>query len=429
MVASTDVTPPGAVLDLTKDLCAQTAVNLMWTPSGDDGMTGTATYTDLRYSTSPITADNFCLATPVYPQPVPGTPGTTQQFLVTGLPPCSSLHFSIKFLDEAGNASPFSGSVAANTLCECCMGDASAHLARENGAVARPGEGLEGLTAASAAGWSPQPTGATVAVVGRGLVVESRPGSGGLDLKVFPIESAFEGRAVASNGGVVLHRPDHEGHWAGWIDYALPESDRFALCAPEQPTRWVFLAPSAVTGVLPAVRGEAAGWRLESARHSRLGDVTAALSLADSLPGLGEGDTLVAHYAAAPDTGAPAGGWMLLLGRAGAEAPAARAGRRPAAEGTALPAAFALHQSQPNPFAERVAIRFALAVASYVRLEVFDLLGRRVRTLADTRYDAGEHEVAWDRRTARGVRAAPGLYFYRMEAGAFRARRAMMIVP
>ena len=86
-------------------------------------------------------------------------------------------------------------------------------------------------------------------------------------------------------------------------------------------------------------------------------------------------------------------------------------------------------QNRPNPFAEQTTIRFALPAPSRVKLEVYDLLGRRVRTLANRSYEAGEHEITWDRRNARGALAAPGLYFYRMEAGAYREKIAMMIAP
>jgi len=74
-------------------------------------------------------------------------------------------------------------------------------------------------------------------------------------------------------------------------------------------------------------------------------------------------------------------------------------------------------------------IRFALPVASRVRLEVYDLLGRKVRTLANTFYPPGEHQVEWNRRTADGALASPGLYFYRIDAGQYREKKRMVILP
>jgi hypothetical protein len=270
---------------------------------------------------------------------------------------------------------------------------------------------------------------ATPSSSAKGLVVEASPGPGGLDLKAFAIAGEYEGHAVAGDGGVLLQRPDGAERWADWLQYELPAGNRLALCVPEIASRWVFLSSCTAAGLMPAVGGEGAAWRLTSARHSRLGDVTTALTLADSLPGLGDGDTLVAHYDAAPDTGTLAKGWMLLLDRSTGAAPLFRADRRGAAETRSLPSTFALLQSQPNPFAEQATIRFALPVASRVKLEVFDVLGRKVRTLADRSYEAGEHEVAWDRRTARGALASPGLYFYRMTAGGFRQKRPMIVAP
>ena len=54
-----------------------------------------------------------------------------------------------------------------------------------------------------------------------------------------------------------------------------------------------------------------------------------------------------------------------------------------AAATRALPTSFALHQNQPNPFSARTTIRFELPLGAMVRLEVFDLKGRRLRVLAD----------------------------------------------
>ena len=70
----------------------------------------------------------------------------------------------------------------------------------------------------------------------------------------------------------------------------------------------------------------------------------------------------------------------------------------------------------PNPGTGTVRVSFTLAAAGHVRLDVFDVRGRRVRTLVDARRDAGRHDVAWDGRDAGGRPAPSGVYFVRLEA-------------
>jgi Abnormal spindle-like microcephaly-assoc'd, ASPM-SPD-2-Hydin len=74
--------------------------------------------------------------------------------------------------------------------------------------------------------------------------------------------------------------------------------------------------------------------------------------------------------------------------------------------------AFRLEAPQPTPFTGSTLIRFQLPRAQRVRLEVFDVNGRRVRTLVNGERSAGVHEVVWK----PGVRAS-GLYFCRLWAG------------
>jgi photosystem II stability/assembly factor-like uncharacterized protein len=74
-----------------------------------------------------------------------------------------------------------------------------------------------------------------------------------------------------------------------------------------------------------------------------------------------------------------------------------------------------LHQSTPNPFGARTSIGFTLARAGRARLGVFDLAGRRVRTLADGEHGAGRHDVAWDGRDDAGRAVRAGSYRYRLE--------------
>ena len=79
------------------------SVNLSWTASGDDSLSGTAAQYDLRYATSAITAGNFASATRVTGVPAPGAPGASESHTVTGLQPATTYWFAIKTADDAGN--------------------------------------------------------------------------------------------------------------------------------------------------------------------------------------------------------------------------------------------------------------------------------------------------------------------------------------
>jgi len=68
----------------------------------------------------------------------------------------------------------------------------------------------------------------------------------------------------------------------------------------------------------------------------------------------------------------------------------------------------------PNPFSGRTVIDFALDRARPVRIDVFDLRGRRVRTLADEVFPSGRHSVVWDGRDHRRQSVANGAYWMRV---------------
>ncbi len=86
-----------------------------------------------------------------------------------------------------------------------------------------------------------------------------------------------------------------------------------------------------------------------------------------------------------------------------------------AVEGDDPAGRHALLPAYPNPFREQTTLRYALPAPAAVRLAVYDVLGRRVRVLADGFEAAGEKSVAWDGRAADGARAAPGVYVFRLE--------------
>ena len=81
------------------------------------------------------------------------------------------------------------------------------------------------------------------------------------------------------------------------------------------------------------------------------------------------------------------------------------------AVGDAVPRgpAFAFAPPTPNPVRNTAVLSFAVPFPGRVRLAVYDLQGRLVKLLLDEVEPAGWHQVAWDRRDARGTRVAAGI--------------------
>lgn len=79
-----------------------------------------------------------------------------------------------------------------------------------------------------------------------------------------------------------------------------------------------------------------------------------------------------------------------------------------------LPQAYTLYQNYPNPFNPETRIAFDLPTAASVRLEVFNILGRRVAVLQDGALPAGSHTLVWDGRDAAGQAVSSGVYLYRL---------------
>jgi hypothetical protein len=88
-----------------------------------------------------------------------------------------------------------------------------------------------------------------------------------------------------------------------------------------------------------------------------------------------------------------------------------------------IPDKFNLAQNYPNPFNPVTTIEFSLPVAEKVRLTIYDIAGREVLRLVDLNYKAGIHEVDFD-----GEALASGIYFYRIQAGKYKAVRRCLLI-
>jgi hypothetical protein len=94
----------------------------------------------------------------------------------------------------------------------------------------------------------------------------------------------------------------------------------------------------------------------------------------------------------------------------------------------AQPSAFTLGQNYPNPFNPATAIDYALPHRAHVTISIYDILGRKIRTLVDQSGAAGRHVAIWDGRAGNGEAVSSGVYFYRIQAGEFSETKKMVLV-
>ena len=90
------------------------------------------------------------------------------------------------------------------------------------------------------------------------------------------------------------------------------------------------------------------------------------------------------------------------------------------------PVRFSLSQGQPNPFGRSTSMRFDVPRRARIRIEAFDVMGRRVRTLTNAEYPAGSHAVSWNGSDDEGQPTSAGVYLVRMSAPGFVAQRRVV---
>ncbi len=162
-----------------------------------------------------------------------------------------------------------------------------------------------------------------------------------------------------------------------------------------------------------------------SAVHSRLGSVASELNTGGESTMLAPGDTITLQFAAPPSSeGAERDYVLVTRGVYTSDLGAARL----TPSRTGLPLQFALRQNQPNPFGATTTINFELPQRSKVKIEVFDLFGRRVKTLTNQEWPAGYQHIDWDRTADNGSFVHAGVFMYRITAGSFRTQRKMVLL-
>ena len=90
---------------------------------------------------------------------------------------------------------------------------------------------------------------------------------------------------------------------------------------------------------------------------------------------------------------------------------------------------FGIRNVAPNPASGRARVTFAMAREGNAQVDVFDVAGKRVRTLANGLYTPGLHSVTWDGLDSKGEPARPGAYFVRATSGALSSTRMIILRP
>jgi len=274
----------------------------------------------------------------------------------------------------------------------------------------------------------------------------ARVGTAGSSWDIVLSEKDSPGQALlieAGDGGVVSD-PTKSGievevptAWGGWttVSHLYPRRIFDALVVDSLPGSQVRLVFDQEYSIRRLARLEASETvaltpiEPDSALHSRLGHVTEAVAEAGgTTSALQSGDAVVLSYTLPAITQETERDVFLLL-KGARPALAVQNSAQLEPDNESRPMAFALHQNSPNPFAGTTTIRFDLPRSEHVRLEIFDLAGRRVARIANGTFPAGPHSIDWDHRTEGVWVVQPGVYLYRIDAGEFHDQKKLILLP
>jgi photosystem II stability/assembly factor-like uncharacterized protein len=93
-----------------------------------------------------------------------------------------------------------------------------------------------------------------------------------------------------------------------------------------------------------------------------------------------------------------------------------------------LPQSIRLHQNYPNPFNPLTTIRYDLPASDFVTLEIYNLLGQKIKTLIAGLKPAGRHHAEWDGKDGAGLMMPSGVYLCRINVGNFNEVRKVVLM-
>ena len=93
-----------------------------------------------------------------------------------------------------------------------------------------------------------------------------------------------------------------------------------------------------------------------------------------------------------------------------------------------IPDEYVLHQNYPNPFNPITNIRYDLPSAINVKIDIYDIMGRKVKSLLNESQDPGFKSIQWNALNDLGERVGSGMYFYKIETSNFKKTKKMMLL-
>jgi hypothetical protein len=424
-----------------------TSITLSWTAPGDDGGSGQAAQYDLRYSTAPITFQNFAAATAASGEPTPQPAGNAESYTVVGLLPGTSYYFAIKTADEAGNWSPMSNVVSSATDNETnapgTIADLTAILPTENSLTliwTAPGDDGN---------------------VGQASQYDIRMSTATITDQNFLSAIQFSNIPTPKAAGQV------ETLTVAGLDTA--NTYYFAIKTADEVPNWSALSNIATGTTSEDQTAPGAITDLQASTGSDLGEIDLSWNCVGDDDMSGSATLYEVRYSlnritpsnwiqatlwpqspipmpagqtqAATVAGLNQGQWywvgMKVYDEAGNQSSMSNIDSAIAHfnfgtdiddDGSSLPDVFSLQQNYPNPFNPTTEIAFSLPEAADTRLVIYNIYGQQVASLLETQLPAGDHTVQWDGRNSSHQDVASGVYFYRLEAGSFRDTKKMMMV-
>jgi len=93
-----------------------------------------------------------------------------------------------------------------------------------------------------------------------------------------------------------------------------------------------------------------------------------------------------------------------------------------------VPLSYSLSQNYPNPFNPETKIHFSIKEENEVSLIIYDILGKEIIRIVQSRMEPGFHKVIWDGSSTSGSAVSSGIYFYRITSGDYVNQKKMMLI-